>query len=40
MKKIRLLLILCLGLLMLPAGARAEEQAQPVDVNEVVFGHI
>ena len=40
MKKIRLLLILCLGLLILPAGARAEEEAQPVDVNEVVFGHI
>lgn len=40
MKNIRLLLILCLGFLMLPAAVHAEEADQPVDVNEVVFGHI
>lgn len=40
MKKIRLILILCIGLLMMPAAVHAEEAGQPVDVNEVVFGHI
>lgn len=41
MKKIRLLLLLCLGwLCCFPADALAETKAEPVDVQEVVFGHI
>lgn len=40
MKNIRLLLILCIGFLMMPAAVHAEGSDQPVDVNEVVFGHI